>query len=78
MERICGSRTVFKVHSEGAMQTLGDLIEMARICTGQARLTASQEVARALWKLASEYHERAQDRASKLNAGKVPDIGDPP
>jgi hypothetical protein len=60
------------------MQILRDLIEMARICASQARLTTSQEVARALWTMASEYHERAHQRASKLNNGKVPDIGDPP
>jgi hypothetical protein len=60
------------------MQMLGDLVEMARVCASQARLTTSQEVARALWTMASEYHRRAQERASMLDVGKVPDIGDPP
>lgn len=60
------------------MQILGDLIEMARICASQARLTTSQEVASALWRLASEYHARAQERASELKSGSVPDIGEPP
>jgi hypothetical protein len=60
------------------VQILGDLIEMARVCAGQARLTTSQEVARALWKMACEYHARAQERASELKSGSVPDIGDPP
>jgi hypothetical protein len=60
------------------VQILSDLVEMARTCAGQARLTTSQEVAAALWKLASEYHERAQQRAADLRAGNVPGIGDPP
>ena len=60
------------------MHILRDLVEVTLICAAQARLTTSQEVARALWTMASEYHERAQDRASKLNTGRAPDIGDLP
>lgn len=56
------------------MQTLIDLIELAKVCATQARLTTSKETARVLWLLASEY----QERASKFDGGRLPDIGDPP
>jgi hypothetical protein len=56
------------------MQTLTDLTELAKVCAAQARVTSSKEVARVLWLLASEY----QERASKLDGGRSPDIGDPP
>ena len=50
------------------------LVELARICAAQSRLTTSKEVAQALWRLAKEYLERA----AKLDCRRLPDIGDPP
>jgi len=58
----------------GAMQTLTDIMELAKVCAVQARLATSKGAARALWQLATEY----QERASKLDGGRLPDIGDPP
>jgi len=56
------------------METLVDLIELAHLSARNARVTNSREVARTLWKMATEYAERA----SKLDHGKMPDIGEPP
>ena len=56
------------------MQTTGDLAELAKVCASQARMTTSHELARVLWDLAITY----QHRASKLDSGALPDIGDPP
>lgn len=56
------------------MQTYNSLVELARICARNARLTSRREVAVTLWKVAREY----QDRAAKLNCCKHPEIGGPP
>ena len=49
------------------------LVDLARTCAAQSRLTTSKDVAQALWRLATDYSERA----AKLE-GRRPDIGDPP
>lgn len=56
------------------MQTSDDLEELAKVCAAQARLTQSRDVAASLWKMARDY----QERAAKLDGGKLPDIGEPP
>ena len=56
------------------MQTSDDLAELAKRCAAQARLTTSRDVAGALWKMATDY----QERAAKLDSGQLPDIGEPP
>jgi hypothetical protein len=58
----------------GIMQTYDDLVELAGLCAGNARIAHSREVAIELWKMAREY----QKKAAKLNGGKLPDIGKPP
>lgn len=49
------------------------LIDLARICAAQSRLATSRDVAHVLWRLATDYVERA----ARLD-GRRPDIGDPP
>ena len=55
--------------------TYEDLVELANTCARHARTPlTSKEVAAELWKMATEY----QERAARLNGGKTPDIGPPP
>jgi len=54
-----------------SMQTYEDLVELAKICVGQARKTKSRKVAAELRRMAKDY----QKRAAALNSGKLPDIG---
>ena len=49
-----------------------EMVELARICWRQARMTQSEEVARLLHKMAREF----QEAAAKLNGGKLPDLGE--
>ena len=49
-----------------------DLVELARLCVRNARITMNSEVADELWRMAKEY----QAQAAKL--GDFPDIGDEP
>jgi hypothetical protein len=56
------------------MQTFDDMVELAKLCAAQARLTTSRDVANALWKMATDY----QQRAAQLDSGRLPDIGGPP
>jgi len=49
------------------------LVDLARICAAQSRVTTSKDVAQALWRLATDYLERA----AKLEGRRV-DIGEPP
>jgi len=53
------------------MQTFEDLVELAKICVGQARKTKSRKVAAELRRMAKDY----QKRAAALNRGKLPDVG---
>ena len=53
---------------------MDDLIELVRVCAAHARMTTDRSTALTLWQLAIEY----QQRAAKLDAGILPDIGDPP
>ena len=55
------------------MQTYSVLVELARICAGQAHLIADREVARELWRMALEY----QYKAASHDNGKLPDVGLP-
>jgi hypothetical protein len=54
------------------MPTYNDLVELARICLRQARLTANPAVADELRQMAKDY----QRRAAVLNGGRRPDIGE--
>ena len=56
------------------MESLADLIDMAELCARNARAANSQGAARTLWKMATEYAQRA----AKLDNGRMPNIGDPP
>ena len=56
------------------MQTYEELAELARMCANNARIANCKEVADALWKMATEYAEKA----AKLDSGVLPDIGKPP
>ncbi len=49
-----------------------EMVELARICSRQARLTQSDEVARLFQKMAREF----QEAAAKLDSGKLPDLGE--
>jgi hypothetical protein len=76
----CGSRSeggpaMREVHANPAAAELRPwrLVDLARTCAAQSRLTNSRDVAQALWRLATDYMERA----AKLE-GRRPDIGDPP
>jgi len=53
------------------MPTYEDLVELARICWRQSRLTQAEDVARELRRMAHEY----QHKAAKLDDGKLPDLG---
>lgn len=55
------------------MQTYYDLVELARICAGNARTTRNVGVAEEMWRLAREYQAKAA-----VFGGKGPDIGKPP
>jgi hypothetical protein len=55
-------------------RTYDELVELARMCWRQARITStSQEVAALLRQMAREY----QQEAAKLDGGILPPIGDP-
>lgn len=64
-----------EVHANPAAAELRPwrLVDLARTCAAQARVTTSKDVAQSLWRLATDYMERA----TKLE-GRRPDIGDPP
>jgi hypothetical protein len=51
-----------------------ELIELARLCAKQARLTTAKDVATVLWRIAQEY----QEKAAKLDRRNLPDLGPPP
>lgn len=53
------------------MPNYEELVELARICRRQAHLTQSEEVARHLHKMATEFAQEA----AKLNGGALPDLG---
>jgi hypothetical protein len=48
-----------------------DLVELARVCSHQAQITETEQVARTLRRMAREYLQEA----AKLDGGTVPDIG---
>jgi hypothetical protein len=52
-------------------QRYNDLVELARICSRQAKLVQKEQVARTLRRMAREYVQEA----AKLDGGKIPDIG---
>jgi len=54
------------------VQNYDDLVQLARICTRQAKATASEAVAVELERMAREY----QRRAAALDGGKLPKIDD--
>jgi hypothetical protein len=49
------------------------LVELTRLCANQARATSAKDVAATLWRMAQEY----QQKAARLDSGKLPDIGKP-
>jgi len=56
------------------MRTYDELVNLARMCAHNARLTTSNAVATELWRMAQEY----QLQAANLDEGKLPDIGPSP
>jgi len=56
------------------MNTFADLVQLARICTRQARIAQSRDVADVLRQMAAEY----QDKAAQLTGGEFTDIGEMP
>jgi hypothetical protein len=50
------------------------LVELARLCHNQARATSAKDVAATLWSMAQGY----QQKAARLDSGKLPDIGEKP
>jgi hypothetical protein len=48
-----------------------DLVDLARVCWLQAQITETEQVARTLRRMATQYLKEA----AKLDGGKVPDIG---
>jgi hypothetical protein len=54
------------------MLTYEDLVDLARLCVRNARITTNREVADELWRMAKEYQAKA------ATLGDVPDIGDEP
>jgi hypothetical protein len=52
-------------------QHYDNLVELARICSRQASLAESEDVARTLRRMAREYVQEA----AKLDGGKIPDVG---
>jgi hypothetical protein len=48
-----------------------NLLQLARICSRQASLAQTEDVARTLRRMAREYVQEA----AKLDDGKIPDIG---
>jgi hypothetical protein len=52
------------------MNTFADLVQLARICLRQARISRTPEVADAFRQMAEEY----QEKAANLNDGEAPDI----
>jgi hypothetical protein len=56
------------------MRTYKELVDLAKSYANSARLTASPQIAYQLWRMATEY----QEKAAQLNGGKLPEIGDPP
>jgi hypothetical protein len=52
------------------MSTFADLVELARICMRQARISRTPEVAYAFRQMAEEY----QEKAANLNDGEAPEI----
>jgi hypothetical protein len=49
-----------------------DLVELARMCARNARITTTREVADELWRMAKEYQAQAAEM------GDFPEIGDEP
>ena len=64
-----------EVHATPAASELRPwrLVDLARTCAAQSHLTTSKDVAHVLWRLATNYMERA----AKLE-GRRADIGEPP
>jgi hypothetical protein len=56
------------------MQSYEQLVELAKLCANQSRVSFSKETAAELWRMAKEY----QAEAAKLNGDKSPEIGKPP
>jgi hypothetical protein len=54
-----------------AMLTYYELVDLARLCAYNSRITTDREVARVLWQMANEY----QAKAAKLTAGPGSDHG---
>ena len=49
-----------------------ELVDLARTCVYQGKVTKAQEVAAEFRRMAKEYQKRAAD----LDGGKMPDIGE--
>ena len=53
------------------MDSFADFLVLTRICAANARAARTKQAARELWKMASEYRERAM----ALDSGQPIDIG---
>jgi hypothetical protein len=64
----------FKPPSGGAVQlpSYDEMVELARICWRQSRVTQSEDVACLFHKMAREF----QEAAARLDSGKLPDLGE--
>jgi hypothetical protein len=54
------------------MSTFADLVQLARICLRQARISRTPEVAHAFRRMAEEYQEKAVNQSD----GEAPYIGE--
>jgi hypothetical protein len=52
-----------------------DLVELARMCARNARITTSRDVADELWRMAKEYQAQAAEMGGKVGLLNVPSIG---
>ncbi len=54
------------------VRTYGELLELAKICLLEAKLTANKDVAADMFRVAKEYRRKA----AELDNDKIPDIGE--
>lgn len=54
------------------MNTFADLVQLARICLRQARISRTPEVAHAFRQMAEEY----QEKAANLSNGETPNMNE--
>jgi hypothetical protein len=55
-----------------------DLVELARMCARNARITTTREVADELWRMAKEYQAQAAEMGYSPEIGDEPPLGSRP